>query len=111
MNQQQQIDIIQAHMDGKRVLCRRSYTSEGDTIAERVEDWREVARGELRFDFAHWDFKIEPRRVELFMSVPNGVLQAFGREAISTHQCAVSNKPFRDSPQGHTMVQINYLEP
>jgi hypothetical protein len=102
MNQQQQIDIIQAHMDGKRVMVCWDFPVKGD--------WVEVAKGEYSFDFRNAQYKIEPRRVELFMSLPSGVLQALGRDTKCGSPVFVSNQPAA-IPQGHVLVKINYLEP
>ena len=52
-----------------------------------------------------------PRRIELFMSVPSGVLQALGRPASCTHQVIVSNKAPFLLPNGHFIVPISYLDP
>lgn len=106
MNQQQQIDIIQAHMDGKRVMVREYSQEQFDGA------WIECAKGEYTFDFRHREYKIEPRRVELFMGIPSGVLQALGRaEPCHASFINVSNTPPTQIPQGHVLVKINYLEP
>lgn len=110
MNQQQQIDIIQAHMDGKRVMCRRIASDNQDDIPEYT-GWLEVAKGEFRFDFRHWEFKTEPRRIEAFMAIPSGVLQSLGRESYCVTTADVGNQPPTKIPQGHVLVKINYLEP
>jgi hypothetical protein len=109
MNQQQQIDIIQAHMDGKRVMKR--VQNPNGTDAE-PELWIELGR-HYAFDFKHDEYKIEPRRVELFMSLPTGVLQAMARENKCSHAALVANYPLGPvgAAPGHIVVQINYLEP
>ena len=103
MNQQQQIDIIQAHMDGKRVMVRD----------EDLVEWVELSKGEYTFDFRHREYKIEPRRVELFMRLPSGVLRAMARDTKCSHEATISNYPgiLKQEPPGMVTVQINYLEP
>ncbi len=106
MNQQQQIDIIQAHMGGKRVLVWISEDGEGGG------QWTPIIRGEYNFDFRNDKYKIEPRRIELFMGIPSGVLQALGRaEPCHTGFADVSNTLPTQIPAGHVLVKINYLEP
>lgn len=104
MNQQQQIDIIQAHMDGKRVMVREYSQEQFDGA------WCECTKGEYHFDFRNREYKIEPRRVELFMSLPSGVLQALGRDTKCGSPVYVSNQPVAVL-QSHVLVKINYLEP
>jgi hypothetical protein len=104
MNQQQQIDIIQAHMEGKKVMEMH--------LEETHARWVEITKGEYNFDFRNRHYKIEPRRVEAFMSLPSGLLQALGRmsEAEVT-AVIVGNTPPAQLRPGYVTVRINYLEP
>lgn len=105
MNQQQQIDIIQAHMAGKRVLMRPSAHETSDY------DWVPLCRGDYNFDFKREAYKIEPRKLELFMALPSGVLQALGREPFVSHNAWVGNEPPHQLQPGHVIVKIHCAEP
>jgi len=108
MNQQDQINIIKAHMAGKRVLARQRLVNDGDPDP----DWVALTSGEYTFNFRGCEYKIEPRNVELFMALPSGVLQALGREGIaSTMQAYVGNQPPQQLQPGHVIVKIHYIEP
>ena len=56
MNQQDQINIIKAHMAGKRVLERQRLANDGDPDP----DWVALTSGEYTFDFRGCEYKIEP---------------------------------------------------
>jgi hypothetical protein len=103
MNQQQQIEIIQAHMNGKQVLELRTHNS--------ANDWRPLAKGEYCFNFRDYQYKIEPRKLELFMQVPSGVMQAFSYEGKAHHNVVVSNYAPHELVPGHILVQLTCLEP
>lgn len=105
MNQQDQIDIIKAHMAGKKVL--RRFLHNGD---EPVDTWVELAK-QYHFDFQHCEYKIEPRKLELFMALPSGVFQALGREPSVSHNAWVGNEPPHQMQPGHVIVKIHCTEP
>ena len=113
MNQQDQINIIKAHMAGKRVLeCPRVIAIDLDGKTSDHNVWREVTKDEYCFDFQGHKYKIKPRELDLFMALPSGVLQALGREDIaSTMQAYVGNQPPQQLQPGHVIVKIHYIEP
>ena len=105
MNQQDQINIIKAHMAGTRVLVNTDPAGAGTT-------WLPITAAHYAFNFRHEAYKIEPRNIELFMALPSGVLQALGREDIaSTMQAYVGNQPPQQLQPGHVIVKIHYIEP
>jgi hypothetical protein len=105
MNQQQQIEIIQAHMAGKRVLMRPS------TDATHDGGWIPLCRGEYKFDFRTCHYKVESRKLELFMALPSGVFQALGREPVAASNVWVGNEPPRQLQPGYVIVKIHCTEP
>ena len=105
MNQQDQINIIKAHMAGKRVMVR---------IKDRppLEDFVPLVPRHYIFDFQGEEYKIEPRNVELYLCLPSGILQGLGREpACSTNLAYVGNQPPQQLQPGHVIVKIHYIEP
>jgi len=112
MNQQQQIDIIQAHMAGRRVLeCPRVIAIDLDGKTSDHNVWCEVTKDEYCFDFQGHKYKIEPRKLDLFMALPSGVLQALGRDAPVSHTAYIGNEPPRQLQPGHVIVKIHCTEP
>jgi hypothetical protein len=108
MNQQDQINIIQAHMAGKTILVRsKTRYAEG----ANTEGFVPLIPRNYNFDFQGEEYKIEPRKLELFMSLPSGVLQALGREAGASGFCTVSNMPPKMLHPGHVIVKIHCIEP
>lgn len=108
MNEQDQIGIIKAHMAGKRVLEKQRCSDAG----EPEPDWLPLIRSEYVFDFRHCEYKIEPRKLELFMSLPNGVLQALGRADTYTANpnVWVGNTPPHEIKPGHVVIKIHCTE-
>jgi hypothetical protein len=107
MNMQQQIDIIEAHRLGKRVLSRLKHAM-GD-------EWIPLAHGEYRFDFQNRQYKLEPRKIESFMMMPSGILKAISRPpAVGCSASAkvwLGNTAPSEIPDGQVVVKITYLEP
>jgi len=105
MNQQDQINIIKAHMAGKRVLVNTDPAGGGTT-------WLPITAAHYAFNFQREVYKIEPRNIELFMALPSGVLQSLGREpACATGAAYIGNQPPDQLQPGHVIVKIHYIEP
>jgi len=101
MNRQQQIDIITAHMAGKQIMVRHPNHT----------DWTPLVHNtEYRFDFQYLDYKIEPRKVELFIAIPPDVLEALvnGEQRDVTTASVCSGPVHRN---GWTTVRAIFIEP
>lgn len=104
MNQQDQIDIIKAHMAGRRVLVNCAPTG-------GCPEWVPIIARYYAFNFRHEQYKIEPRKLELFMALPSGVFQALGRESSAVANVWVGNEPPHQLQPGHVIVKIHCTEP
>lgn len=110
MNEQQQIEIIQAHMAGKKVMCR-------DLAPETLVSWVEVERGNYCFNFQRFQYRIEPRKVECFCYLAQGQIDALLREGPATVETKISNGAALKLPQlpstveTKLMVKLTFLEP
>jgi hypothetical protein len=108
MNMQQQIDIIEAHRAGKRVLfCLKP--------RDLTYEWHPLAKGEHTFDFQNCLYKLEPRKIESFMMMPSGILKAISRPpnvgCSASAKVWLGNTAPSEIPDGHVVVKITYLEP
>jgi hypothetical protein len=112
MNEQQQIEIIQAHMAGKKVMCQ---DLSSDTFATLVE----VEKGHHRFNFQRFNYRVEPRNVDCFCYLAQGQIDALLREGPATVETKISNGAALKLPQppyylgGETklLVKLTFLEP
>ena len=69
MNEQQQIEIIQAHMAGKKVMCK-------DLHPEGSSDWVEVGKGYYNFNFQRYEYCVDSRKVECFCYLAQGQIRS-----------------------------------
>ena len=99
MNRRGQIDIIQAHIQGKDVWVHKLT----DTT------WYPMPKGEVAFDFQDCEYEVRPQRIEAFMFITERLLETLktSHELVSV---AISRRP-RPSDGNTRCIRVNFLEP
>jgi hypothetical protein len=113
MNEQQQIEIIQAHMAGKKVLETNAggWVTHVDGVSQPQPVWQEITKGPYAFDFKNKQYRIELHKVECFIAISDAmVIQLLTMHGPMSGHVEVSNHPFTPS-DGRKLVKITFVEP
>jgi hypothetical protein len=109
MNDHEQIEIIQAHMAGKKVLC---CDWQPDAPSHQ---WLEVAKGTYHFNFQRYQYRIEPRKVECFCYLAQGQIDALLRDKPASVETVIGNGAAlaldHELPTPKLVVKLTFLEP
>ena len=107
MNEQQQIEIIQAHMAGKDVQVQ----PRNDSGIALENDWHGLAKGQHAFDFHNNWYRVRARRIECFVAIREAmVTQLLTMHGPFSGHVEISNHPFTPGDD-RKLIKISFTEP